>query len=83
MYHLLRPDESMNAVVFGYDPPYELLLVSAIGSMLAVALLVTRRRLPGKELPMLTDLFIEDLEGEKLALPMSKMEDKNEPQVYI
>ena len=37
-----RPDETMNAVVFGYDPPYEMLLIVAVLSVCAVVLLVSR-----------------------------------------
>ena len=48
----------MKAVFFGFDPPYEILLVFAIFGMIAVAILVTKRTIPGG--PMLTDVFIED-----------------------
>ena len=47
----------MKAVFFGFDPPYEILLVFAIFGMIAVAILVTKRTIPGG--PMLTDVFIE------------------------
>ena len=66
----------MKAVVFGVDPPYEILLVSAIFSMLAVALLVTKRTFPG--CPMLTDVFVED---ETLAIQKSDAEAKTETEL--
>ena len=69
----------MKAVVFGIDPPYEILLVSAIFSMLAVALLVTKRTFPG--CPMLTDAFIEDAGHKSSTIQMSDVPAKTETQV--
>ena len=69
----------MKAVVFGIDPPYEILLVSAIFSMLAVALLVTKRTFPG--CPMLTDVFIEDTVLKSSTILLSDVESKTGTQV--
>ena len=43
----------MRAVTFGYDPPFELLLVSGVFGPLVVYLLISNRY-------FLTDKFVED-----------------------
>ena len=48
-----RVDESMRAVTFGHDPPFELLLVSGVFGPLVVYLLVSNKY-------FLTDVFVED-----------------------
>ena len=48
-----RVDESMRAVTFGHDPPFELLLVSGVFGPLVVYLLVRNSY-------FLTDVFVED-----------------------
>ena len=69
----------MKAVFFGVDPPYEILLIFAIFSMIAVAILVTKKTFPGG--PMLTDVFIEDTGLKSSTILMSDVEAKTGTQV--
>lgn len=52
----------MNAVVFTLDPPYELVIISAVCSVCVISLLVVKRR------HFLTDVFIEDEDYDEVKL---------------
>ena len=70
----------MNAVVFGYDPPYEIVLVSAILCMLAVIVLVSKKICSN---PMLTDGFAKEFGHQDVQVYTRDREEEKEEQVIV